>query len=360
MFTQSTYFDQGEGWTGISIAQGGQIGYTIDSVYQTVPAGGNPKLELLLVGRDAIAHPIQVYVGPNVGSLRLLASPNFNNFDTFLINTDLAWSDVGADGKMAVRVVAQSQPTNRPQVSVSYIKLTFPQNFDFTGVKKKSMQLPINPGGQSYVVISNPPPNLRLLDISDLQNITRILPASPGSTFNIVVPATAVTKTLWASNQFITPSIIPVSFRPIDPSSANYLIITNRALTKPGLSYSNPVEAFAAYRASAAGGGYDTLSISMDQLYNQFNYGETSPAAIYSFLKFMVPQGNIKYLFLIGKGRDLNSYSTYQRLPPSPSEFPDLVPSAGYPGGDIAYTAGLNGTTVEPCCFNRSPYRQDA
>src|SRR5262249_3857118 len=159
---------------------------------------------------------------------------------------------------------------------------------------------------------------------TDLQNITRILP--PSTPFNVIVPATSVARTLLASTQFITPSIARVSFRQMDPSLVNYLIITHRALMKGALSYSNPVEAFAAYRASAAGGGYDTLTATMDQLYDQFNYGETSPAAVYSFLKFMVLQGNIKYLFLVGKGRDISDYPTYKRQPLSPSEFPDLVP----------------------------------
>lgn len=345
--TQATSFDQGEGWTGNAIAQGNQIDYTIDSVYQTVPGGGNPKLELLLVGRDAIPHAIQLYVGPTGASLRLLTSPSFSNFDTFLVNTDLTWSDVGADGKIVVRIVAQSQATNRPQVSVSYVKLTFPQNFDFNGLKKKSMQMPLNAAGESYVVISNSPPNLQLWDISDLQSITRIL-SSSGSTLNAIVPATAVTKTLWASSQFITPSITQVAFQQVDPGAVNYIIITNQALMKPGLGYANPVEAVAAYRASAAGGNYGTLVVTMDQLYNQFNYGETSPAAIYSFMKFMVLQGSIRYLFLVGKGRDINSYSLYRRQPPSSPELPDLVPSAGFPGGDIAYTAGLQGTIAEP------------
>ena len=345
--SESTYFDQGEGWTGLAIRQGQNIDYTIDSVYNGVTAGGNPKLELLLVGRDAIIHSFQVLVGPNAGALRVLASPSFNNFETFLVSKDLAWSDVGTDGKILVRLVAQTETTNRYQISASYIKLTFPQNFDLTGLKKKRLQLAVNPVGQSYVVFSNPPSNLKLLDITNLQSVTRILPVSSGSTFFVIVPATSVSKTLLASNQFIIPSIIPVTFRKVDPSSVNYIIITNRSLMKPGLTYSNPVKAFAAYRASTAGGSYDTLTITVDQLYNQFNYGETSPQAIYSFMKYMVLQGNIKYLFLIGKGRDID-YSPYRRLPLAPSEFPDLVPSAGYPGGDIAYTSGLKGTTYEP------------
>jgi len=42
-----------------------------------------------------------------------------------------------------------------------------------------------------------------------------------------------------------------------------------RVLMKPGLAYSNAVQAFAGYRTSVAGGGFDTLTVSIDQLYNQ-------------------------------------------------------------------------------------------
>ncbi len=264
------------------------------------------------------------------------------------LSTTLNWSDIGPDGKMTVRIVAQSATTNRFQASASYIRVTFPQTFDFTGVKTKTMQMAANPLGESYVVVSNPPTGLRVWDITDLQNIVRISPPPASSSFNIIVPATSATKTLFASGQFMTAAVIPISFQQIDPSTVNYLIITNNALMKPGLGYSNAVQAFADYRASPAGGSYSTLIVTVDQLFNQFNYGETSPLAIFSFMKFMIPQGNIRYLFLIGKGRDIYNYSPYLRLPLAPSELPDLVPSAGYPGGDINYTAGLKGTTYDP------------
>ncbi len=47
---------------------------------------------------------------------------------------------------------------------------------------------------------------------------------------------------------------------------------------KPALGYGDPVQSYAAYRASTAGGGYDTLTVPIDQLYNQFNYGGDFPA----------------------------------------------------------------------------------
>lgn len=339
--TQSTYFDQGEGWTGVALQQSQSAYYTIDSLFNGVAAGGNPKLEMMLVGRDFMPHALQVSVGATSGGLRTLVSPNFSGFQTYLVTADLNWSDIGADGKLVVQVTASGASTNRYQASVSYIKVTFPQSYNFSGVSTKNYEMAINAGGQSYVSISNVPPGLRMFDITNLQDIVRILPSSPPvSSFNAIVPGTSATKNILVSNQFFTPPVIPVSFRLINPAGANYIIITNKILQGPGLSYANPVKAYAAYRASAAGGAYDTLVVNIDQLYNQFNYGETSPAAIYSFMKFMVGQGNIKYLFLIGKGRDI-TYSAYQRLPVPPTELRDLVPSAGYPGGDAAYTAHL-------------------
>jgi hypothetical protein len=344
--TESTYFDQGEGWTGTFLQQGLSVDYVVDSVYNGVTTAGNPRLEVLLVGLYSETHALQVYVGPNSGSLRLLQSLTFSGYETFKLDSALNWSDIGPDGKVDVRIVALSAGDNNYQASVSYVKLTFPQNFDFTGLTNKALQLAVNPLGQSYLAINNPASGMRLWDISNMQSVNQILPIFSGGTFTAVVPGTSTAKTLYASSEFITPSIVPVSFRPLNSYSSNFLIITNKVLRSP-VAGSDQVQAYAAYRASTAGGSYDTLIVNIDQLYNQFNYGEVSPLAIYSFMNFMAAQGNIRYLFFIGKGRDI-TYSAYQRLPVPATELRDLVPSAGYPGGDIAYTAGLYGTSYQP------------
>ncbi|GHM98882.1 hypothetical protein WSM22_03720 [Cytophagales bacterium WSM2-2] len=347
--TQATYFDVGEGWTGAALFQNTSTDYVIDSVFNVVTTAGNPKLEMLLVGRDFIAHPgIQISVAPNNGVFRLLKTVDLVGFNTSLISIDLNWSDVDVtNGKLALRIsVPVDVTTNRPRVSASYIKLTFPQNFNWSGPYGKNFQLEARPVGTSYISITSPPANLRLWDITNLQGIRRLIPSS-SSPFNVVIDNTSSSKNIYASNSFSTPSVIPTTFNQITPTSYNFLMITNKALMKPGGAYVNPVQAYADYRTSVAGGGYNTLIVTTDQLYNQFNYGETSPLAIYSFLKFMA-QGNMKYVLLIGKGRDIPGYSPYQRKALTVGEYVDLVPSAGYPGGDIAYTAGLYGTTYGP------------
>jgi len=345
--TTATNFDRGEGWTGVALKPNQSADYAIDSIYNRATNSGNPKLELFLVSRDINTYGgIQIYVGPNTSSLRLLNTISIGNYNTNVVSSELNWSDIDSStGKLIVRLsVPSNLSTNRPQVSMSYVKVTFPQNFNWNSQNKKNFNLEIKPSGISYLSITNPPANLRLWDITDQHNITRVLPTS-SNPFNVVVEGTSVSKNLYSSSTFITPSVIPVSFNQVIPSAYNYILISNKVLMKPGGGYNNPVQAYADYRTSLAGGGYNTLIITMDQLYDQFNYGEVSTLAIYSFMKYM-GQGNIKYLFLIGKGRDI-SYSPYQRKSLLPNEFLNLIPSAGEPGGDAAFTAGLYNSTYE-------------
>jgi hypothetical protein len=339
---QSTFFDQGEGWTGVALQQGQSVDYLIDSVFNGVISAGVPKLEMLLVGRDFQAHSLQILVG---ASLRQIAAPNFIGFDTLMIKSDLQWSDVDASGKILIRIVAAANTTtNRYQASASYIKVTFPQSFNWSGVKQRTLTLEKKPGDVSYLSFSNPPSGMSLWDVTDPAKPTRVIPAT--NPFNAIVTGTSVTRKFYSFTSVLTPSVVPVSFQDFSNFNADYLIITNKVLRKPGGGYADPVQAYADYRASSDGGSYAPLIVTIDQLYNQFNYGEVSPLGIYNFMSYLATR-NIKYLFLIGKGRDITC-SAYQRVAFQPGELNDLVPSAGYPGGDIAYTAYINGTNYYP------------
>ncbi len=64
-------------------------------------------------------------------------------------------------------------------------------------------------------------------------------------------------------------------------------MITHPLLRKPTGNYADPVKVYASYRASASGGGYDTLLLNIQDVYNQFNYGETSPLAVYHLMKYL-------------------------------------------------------------------------
>lgn len=347
---QASAFDQGEGWTGSTICFGnsgctGQLDYTLDIV-RGVSAAGNPTLQLLLVGRDVLSHQAEVYVGPNSSALRLVATKNFLNFETVTVSVSLNWSDIAADGKLVVRIKAVGVGGIRDRLSVSYLKTEFPQDFNMSSQTEKILQLAPHAGGKSYIEISNPASGSRLWDITDENNLVSIGTGNVGG-LSAIVPNTTATRKLLATSSILSTTLKKISFRQIIPSSHNFLIITHRSLMKPALGYSDAVKAYANYRASAEGGSYDTLVVTMDQLYNQFNYGETSSLAIYQFAKFMVAGGSPKYLFLIGKGLDV-AYGFHRKGIVGANGLKDLVPTAGTPASDMLFSAGLGGVENVP------------
>jgi hypothetical protein len=342
---QSTAFDEGEGWTDtyICIGNSGCTGfkdYQILNLTSTIPSGGNPRLDLLIVGRDEINHHAEVHVGPDASSERLLATQNFVNFQVQHISSDLNWSDFGPDGTMVVTVKTPYIDSTRDIISVSYIKITFPQGYDVTGQVKKVFHLNPNPTGSSYIELSSAASGSRLWDITDVNNLITIGTSRSGSLLTAVVPNTTTSRTLLMSSEINTPSILPITFQQIDPASATYIILTHPKLL-------GAAQDFASYRSSTAGGGYSTLTLTIDQVYDQFNYGEISCLGIFQLMKFMVEKGSPAYFFIIGKGIDI-TYGFHRKTSFLPTDLRDLVPTAGLPASDMAFSAQLKGSGYVP------------
>lgn len=340
----NNFFDQGEGWTGYQVGENRTIDYTLSNILQGAPASGMPAVELVLVGQWQASNTAEIYVGPNTGSLRLVNSITLNGYESRKFLQNIQWADIGGDGKLVVRVRAVGTGA---RLSASYVMLRYPQKTDMLSAGEKFFRLQPNAGDRSYIEISNPASNARLFDVTDPSRVRRVI-ATTASTLNAIVTSTAVPRILLASNVTITPAIKPVRFREIIPAQHDYVIISNRWLMRSGGGYANPVKAYADYRGSAAGGSYDTLLVDVDMLYDQFTSGEKTPLAIFRLMKFLVQTHVPKYLLLIGKGQ-MFAYGYFRN--PGASTFnlyKDLVPSSGVPGSDIAYTAGLAGTTYEP------------
>jgi hypothetical protein len=345
---QGTVFDQGEGWTGTTICTilSGCVGFQDQVITQlTHPtSGASPQLEINLVGRNEHQHQAEIYAGQDPSSLRLLTTANFIGFQNSILTLPLIPSDISSSGTLIVRV--RILPTSIPDlISISSIKVTFPQNFDMNSMGENFFNLTPNATNKSYIEVLNQPSGARIWDITDKNNVGFIgtIPVSGG--LGAVVAETSNARKLYVTGTTLTTSLRKVSFRSL--SAKDFVIISHRSLMKPALAYGDPVQAYAAYRASTAGGGYDTLVVGIDQLYNQFNYGETSPRAIFQFMRFITSGGHPRYLFLIGKGLEVSN-GFYRKTSVAPTDFRDLVPPAGMPGSDIAYTAGLAGTLYEP------------
>jgi hypothetical protein len=339
---QKTSFGRGEGWTGVWIFNGGIGDNSIGNVTKGIQSEGNPELEVLLVGRGPMAHQAEILVGQ---TNRLLGTVDFEGYEYLKFVEPIEWTDIAPDGTLNVRIKVNGANGAADRLSASYIKLRYPQSFDVAGVSEKTILIQPNAGGKSYIELVNASNGARLFDVTDGNN-PAIIGTNSTSTLNAVIPTTNDGKKIFLTATTLSPSIKSVSFRQITPNQHDYIIISNPLLRKAAQGYSDPVKGYAEYRASAEGGSYDTLLVNVQQLFDQFSYGESSPLAIYNFMKFLCNVKVPKYLLLIGRG--LDPYHLYYRAPSSFPTYKDLVPSAGFPGSDMAFTAGLAGTNFEP------------
>jgi Peptidase family C25 len=347
-FNNLTTFDIGEGFTGTRITENSNPvrDIVISNINQTVVAGSVPQLKILLVGRNDQSHDITVQVGVSTGALTTLGTYNFVDFNNLLIDEAINWSDISGGGNLVVRITVNNNGGSNSNISVSYIRLEYAQDFDMNGASIKKYYLQTKPSGGDDIRITNVPTNANVYDITDPNNVLTVVDTEVDA--NIIkcgFSDATKARTLWVNDlNPMEPILNPVSFRLIN-TTANYIIISHSTLMKPAGGFSDAVRAYAGYRTTSAGGGFDTLVVDIQQLYDQFSYGEITPLSIYRFMRYLVDNGAPENLFLIGKALVV-SHKFYRR-PISDFTYYDLVPTAGTPGADIPFTAGLDGTTYE-------------
>jgi hypothetical protein len=346
--TVNAHFDYGEGFTGPRIRKSQSQTYTFDSLDFRYESGPEPRLNVLLAGRTNSEHNTHIEAGPQIASIRSLGYQEFQYGYNAMFEDTIAWPDISALAELVVRVTEEGYPdSDYTHVSISLIELEFPQLFNQNGHGYKEYMLEENPGGKSFVEFSGIPDPGQLWDITDPNNVVNIGYDSVSGIVRAIIPNTSVRRNLvYSDNSLPVSHIRKIPVRRINASSANYFILYHSDFTVPAGNYNDPVKAYAAYRASPEGGDLDTLSVEISTLFNQYSYGEYSPLAIRNFCRDMVSNGNPQYLLLIGKG--LSPHYQYYRGLQTATEVKDWIPSSGYPGSDVLFTAGLNGSTYGP------------
>jgi hypothetical protein len=341
--TQLAYGDFGEGFSGGVIANGQAQDINFPDLQQQLSSGPKPKLEMVLVGRNNLERQISVLAGASTSSLATVHTATFTGGRHYKLSENIEWSSLAGGASVARVATDQGE-----RVSVSYAKLTYARAWDMQGAYEKVFRLPAGTGDRRYIEVKNVPSTVKAYDITDPANIVRIgLRRPDASTVTAVLSnGTTARKLLFTGLETGVDAVKKVRFRQIAPSAHNYLLVSHANLRKSAGEYADPVKAYAAYRASAAGGGFDTLLFNIGQLYDQFSYGEVSPMAIRRLVTYMSAGGEPAYLFLVGKA--LSVYHNYYRSTTWNNENHDLVPTFGFPGADIPYTSHLKGSGYAP------------
>ncbi|MBN3582849.1 transporter [Algoriphagus aestuarii] len=339
-------FDTGQGWMSAVITKGNTRQFTLTGLGLPANAGAG-KLEIGLVGRSLNNHQTVISVGPNASTQRIIRTENFYGFEYPQLTLPLAMSDFNADGSIVISV-RSAGTEGADNVSVAYNKVSFQERVkagDFTS------ELYVLPPGNQRIVIPQMTGEYAAMEISDYRNpqVVQLSQAANQISFRASIPGDS--SRIWLENQgeiIQVDKLKPVQFKDYLAQEADYILVGHHALEVAASQYENPLQSYAAHRSSPLGGGFKTLTVFMEELYDQYGYGEEGPTALYEFLRTYYPAHKPSHLLLAG--RSLTMYSTarqngvnyYYRNNPSAFAFQNLVPPGGYPISDNNFVVGLD------------------
>lgn len=344
-FRLSSY-DLGQGWMGTVITKGNARDLTFSGL-GTLLNSGAAQLEIGLVGRSENSHLVSVSAGPLTGTQRALTQSSFTGFENPQLTLDLQMSDFNANGSLVVKVLPQG-PQSVDNVSVAYAKITFKKPVQAGNFEPRLM---IFPAGNQRTVINQVQENYVAVDISDLYSAEKIAIAKTGTAMSFTATVPGHPSKIWIQSDnsvFPVGTMEKVRFRNYLAQAANYVIVGHRELEKASSKYANPLKMYAQHRASALGGGFDTLTVRVEEIYDQFGYGEKSSVALYEFFKAYYPVHKPTHVLLAARSMAiysqarLNNQNVFYRKSPEAFAFQDLVPVGGYPFSDNVYALQID------------------
>ncbi len=336
---------EGEGWTGSFFTKNQSKTFSIDlgAIDNTGPV---PSIEIGLIGGNSLTHKSQISVGPSDISLRNLDTASFQGWTQTIYNGNLAWSDVAGDGSLTIKVTALGESGQADRISVAYIKIIASQEFDMAPDENKVFFQRTSLESRSYTIVpTTNAAGTRIFEITDPYT-PRIITKSFSNSdrFEFIVNDPTIPRKFYAfTSTKSVASIEEVDMDQIDPTNSNYLMISHehfKALASDGL---NQLNAYKSYRESVQGGSYQVTLTTIDEIFDQYGYGDPSPLAIKNFVANALAIGNPEYMFIIGKGLSTN-YGFYR----NPGTNVNYIPAYGFPGSDLLYTIKAGGTVDPP------------
>jgi hypothetical protein len=328
----NSFFENGASKTGARLLGDTLFTYIYQLKKVSKSSSLKPKMRILLHGRSNNSRDIELYIGKDAASLRKVNSVRVNKFIGQLAEFEIEKTDIAANESF-VFAVKSLNTLNEERFSIGFTEITYSQDVLMNGETSKAFTFLSDISGPKKVLLPDIKSEAAVYDISN-QDEPKIISVKSGQF--LIQGVKGKKSTIFVSENVETikkTEILTTDFQKMTPASANYIIITNDLLFEDAKKY-------AAYRSSNLGGGYKTFVVNIKDLYNQFNYGETSPLAIRRFVEFMISDGNKdKYLFLFGK-----SITFVERMQP---ELAGDIPAIGYPGSDVLLIAGLGGEKTD-------------
>ncbi|CAH1002306.1 hypothetical protein LEM8419_03221 [Neolewinella maritima] len=220
---------------------------------------------------------------------------------------------------------------DQDKANLAYIQISYPAA---TTLSDDQLYFTLPAGGATTLRFASLPAGTRLYELSS-GTVYRpagdefILPAATSERrFQLMAraPAPAATSTVTLEET-------------LPAADATYLILASRRLSGAG------IDAVAAHRSSALGGSHHVHTVYVEDLYDSFGYGYgRHPQAMKNYVDAALAQApGLRYLFIIGKGREYTSLRNAADLADAQETF--FVPGYGLPASDNLISAPLGEVT---------------
>ena len=242
----------------------------------------------------------------------------------------------------------QGLVSNTDNQRVSNIILKYPRQFNFANQTRFLFEIDAA-AGVRYLEIANFNASGGAPVLYDLTNGLRLTATVEGGLVKIALPPSPVKRKLILVNDnagvVSVSTLIPANFIDYSALNANFIFVSNPKLYDDG-NGNDWVQEYANYRSSTTGGGYSTVIVDVQQLYDQFGWGlNRHPLSIRNFGHFVKKHWeDVQYFFVVGKGREYPNVRTAAQLA-SASNATYFVPTFGVPGSDNQLLAGEDGFT---------------
>ncbi|TBR18680.1 MAG: hypothetical protein EPO57_06040 [Chitinophagaceae bacterium] len=330
----SSSYDKAEGWVAADINAGQNL-TSSHSVY--LFASGPAATFSMNISGNAL-NPRRFRVKLNTDSIW---GQQLDYLDFVKITVPNIPLSLLSSGTATIEIANQSLVMTDRMVVAQY-ELSYPRIFNFGAAKNFEFSLPANTAG-NYLEISNFNYGTIapiLYDVTNKKRYTGNISNPSLLKFALepsVTPRQLILFSLDVTNVSSINNFSTRNFKnfSLTNNQGDYLIISHPTLFN-GVGGVNPVEQYRAYRATIAGGGYNSKIYEIDELVDQFAFGiKKHPLSVRNFLRWARSNFSVtpKFVFLIGHGIVYDQYRLHETNPDV--EKLNLIPTFGWPASDI-------------------------
>jgi hypothetical protein len=274
---------------------------------------------------------------------QVVETDTFFNSQFRSLNLNFDPASVGENVEISVRGNNGSNDT----YAIGGASIKYPRNFSASD--ESALYFTLSPSMfNRYIEVTNLGGS-GVAVLYDLDGKNRIIPALENGVWKVKVPAydLAERALVLSREHTLINEIIPVAFTDYSTQDAEYLIITSQQLRVDGTG-EDQIQAYADYRSSIIGGGYNVRVVNVEDLYEQFAYGiHRHPLSIRNFINYLRNEwDDLGYCFLIGKGREYIDIRQDEKIEEAKENGYLHLPAYGFPGSDNLLVS--NGVTPIP------------